>query len=39
MEWDFGDVRQFKLRGKENVSGIINLRVIACNLIRLSNIL
>lgn len=28
-----------KLRGEENVSGVFGLNVIACTLIRLSNIL
>ena len=35
----FSGLRQFKLRGKENVSGVFGLHVIAYNLIRLSNIL
>jgi hypothetical protein len=32
-------LRQFKLRGKENVSGVFGLHVLAYNLIRLSNVL
>jgi transposase len=36
---EFSGLRQFKLRGKENVSGVFGLHVIAYNLIRLSNIL
>ena len=31
--------RQFKLRGRDNVSAVFGLHVIAYNLIRLSNIL
>jgi transposase len=36
---EFSGLRQFKLRGKENVSGVFGLHVIAYNLIRLGNIL
>jgi hypothetical protein len=32
-------LRQFKLRGLDNVSAVFGLHVIAYNLIRLSNIL
>ena len=35
----FGGLRQFKLRGPDNVSAVFGLHVIAYNLIRLSNIL
>ena len=36
----FGGLRQFKLlRGRDNVSAVFGLHVIAYNLIRLSNIL
>jgi len=35
----FGGLRQFKLRGRDNVSAVFRLHVIAYNLIRLSNIL
>jgi hypothetical protein len=34
-----GRLRQFKVRGKDNVSAVFGLHVIAHNLIRLSNIL
>ena len=36
---EFGRLRQFKVRGKDNVSAVFGLHVIAYNLIRLSNIL
>jgi len=35
----FGGLRQFKLRGQENVSAVFGLHVIAYNLIRLGNLL
>jgi hypothetical protein len=35
----WGGLRQFKLRGLDNVSAVFGLHVIAYNLIRLSNIL
>jgi transposase len=35
----FGVLRQFKLRGRDNVSAVFGLHVIAYNLIRLGNIL
>lgn len=35
----FSGLRQFKLRGQENVSGVFGLHLIAYNLIRLGNIL
>jgi IS5 family transposase len=35
----WGGLRQFKLRGRDNVSAVFGLHVIAYNLIRLSNIL
>ena len=35
----FGGLRQFELRGQENVSALIGLHVIAYNLIRLGNLL
>jgi IS5 family transposase len=35
----FGGLRQFKLRGRDNVSAVFGLHVIAYNLIRLGNIL
>jgi IS5 family transposase len=35
----FGGLRQFKLRGLDNVSAVFGLHVIAYNLIRLGNIL
>lgn len=35
----FSGLRQFKLRGRKNVSAVFGLHVIAYNLIRLSNIL
>jgi hypothetical protein len=35
----WGGLRQFKLRGQDNVSGVFGLHVIAYNLIRLGNIL
>ena len=35
----FSGLRQFKLRGRDNVSAVFGLHVIAYNLIRLSNIL
>ena len=34
----FGGLRQFKLRGQENVSAVFGLHVIAYNLIRLGNL-
>jgi len=35
----WGGLRQFKLRGTEKVSAVFGLHVIACNLIRLGNLL
>ena len=35
----FGGLRQFKLRGQENVSAVFGLHVIDYNLIRLGNLL
>jgi hypothetical protein len=35
----FGGLRQFKVRGTENVSAVFGLHVIAYNLIRLGNLL
>ena len=35
----FGGLRQFKLRGQENVSAVFGLHVIAYNLLRLGNLL
>ena len=35
----FAGLRQFKLRGEDNVSAVVGLHVIAYNLIRLGNIL
>jgi hypothetical protein len=35
----WGGLRQFKLRGQDNVSGVFGLHVIAYNLIHLGNIL
>ena len=35
----FGGLRQFKVRGQENVSAVFGLHVIAYNLIRLGNLL
>jgi len=35
----FGGLRQFKLRGQDNVSAVFGLHVIAYNLIRLGNLL
>ncbi len=35
----FGGLHQFKLRGRDNVSAVFGLHVIAYNLIRLGNIL
>jgi hypothetical protein len=35
----FGGLRQFKLRGRDNVSAVFGLYVIAYNLTRLGNIL
>jgi len=35
----WGGLRQFKLRGTENVSAVFGLHVIAYNLIRLGNLL
>ena len=35
----FGGLRQFKVRGAENVSAVFGLHVIAYNLIRLGNLL
>ena len=35
----FGGLRQFKLRGQDKVSAVFGLHVIACNLIRLGNLL
>lgn len=35
----FGGLRQFKLRGRDNVSAVFGLYVIADNLTRLGNIL
>jgi hypothetical protein len=37
--YQFGGLRQFKLRGLDNVSAVFGLHVIAYNLIRLGNIL
>jgi hypothetical protein len=36
---EIGGLRQFKLRGQNNVSAVFGLHVIAYNLIRLGNIL
>ena len=35
----WGGLRQFKLRGTENVSAVFGLHVIAYNLVRLGNLL
>jgi hypothetical protein len=35
----WGGLRQFKLRGTDKVSAVFGLHVIACNLIRLGNLL
>jgi hypothetical protein len=35
----FGGLRQFKLRGQDNVSALFGLHVVAYNLIRLGNLL
>ena len=35
----WGGLRQFKLRGTEKVAAVFGLHIIACNLIRLSNLL
>ena len=35
----WGGLRQFKVRGTENVSAVFGLQMIAYNLIRLGNLL
>ncbi len=37
QQW--GGLRQFKRRGTEKVAAVFGLRVVACNLIRLGNLL